>query len=83
MYDNNSSLSRVFHSADLGASWTEITPTDGSHPIIAIAGINLLVAGKTILAQAVTQFRSRDGGQTWVRPWSLRWIRLYKVLFRL
>ena len=66
MYNHNSSLSRVFHSADLGASWTEITPTDGSRPIRAITGINLLVAGKTILAQAVTQFRSTDGGQTWV-----------------
>ena len=64
MYDNNLSLSRVFHSADLGASWTEITPTDGSRPIIAPFGISLLVAGRTILAQAFTQFRSRDGGQT-------------------
>jgi RNA polymerase sigma factor (sigma-70 family) len=66
MYDNNSSLSKVFHSADLGASWTEITPTDGSRPIKAMTGINLLVVGKTILAQAVTDFLSRDGGQTWV-----------------
>ena len=65
MSDNNLSLHKVFHSADLGASWTEITPTDGSRPIIAPAGISLLVAGKTILAQAFTQFRSRDGGQTW------------------
>ena len=65
MYDNNLSLSRVFHSAELGASWTEITPTDGSRPIIAPFGISLLVAGRTILAQAFTQFRSRDGGQTW------------------
>ena len=59
-------LSRVFHSADLGTSWTEITPTSGSRPMMAITGINLLVAGKTILAQAFTLFRSRDGGQTWV-----------------
>ena len=66
MYDNNSSLSKVFHSADSGASWTEITPTGDSRPIIAPFGINLLVAGKTILAQTVAQFRSRDGGQTWV-----------------
>ena len=65
MYDNNLSLSRVFHSTDLGASWTEITPTDGSRPIIAPFGISLLVADRTILAQAFTQFRSRDGGQTW------------------
>ena len=65
MYDNNSSLSKVFHSADLGASWIEVTPTDGSRPIIAPFGITLLVAGKTILAQAGTEFRSRDSGQTW------------------
>ena len=65
MYDNNSSLSRVFHSADLGASWVEITPTDGSRPV-AIAGISLLVADETILARAGSQFRSRDSGQTWV-----------------
>ena len=65
MHNDNSSLSRVFHSTDLGASWTEITPTDGSRPIIAPFGISLLVAGRTILAQAGTQYRSRDGGQTW------------------
>ena len=66
MYDNNSSLSKVFHSADLGSSWAEITPTDGSRTIRAVTGINLLVAGETILARAGSQFRSRDGGQTWV-----------------
>ena len=65
MYDDNSSLNRVFHSADLGTSWTEITPTDGARPIMARSGINLLVAGKTILAQAFTRFRSKDGGKTW------------------
>ena len=65
MHNDNSSLSRVFHSTDLGVSWTEITPTDGSRPIIAPFGISLLVAGKTILAQAGPQYRSRDDGQTW------------------
>ena len=65
-YDNNSSLSRVFHSTDLGRSWAEITPTGGARPITARSGISLLVTGETILAQAVTRFRSRDGGQTWV-----------------
>ena len=64
MYNDNSSLSKVFHSTDLGTSWTEITPTGGSRPIMAPSGINLLIAGKTILAQTVTRFRSRDGGQT-------------------
>ena len=29
-------------------------------------GISLLATGKTLVAQATTQFRSRDGGQTWV-----------------
>ena len=37
----------------------------GSHPIAPI-GVGLSVVGKTILAQAGPQFRSRDGGQTWV-----------------
>ena len=66
MHDDSSSLSRIFHSSDLGASWTEITPTDGSRSIKALSGISLLVAGKTILAQTATRFLSRDGGQTWV-----------------
>ena len=65
MYDDNSNLSRVFQSSDLGASWSEITPIGGSRPIRARSGVNLLVAGKTILAQSTTRFRSRDGGQTW------------------
>ena len=66
MSGTKSGLSRAFHSADLGMSWTEITPMGGSHPI-APMGISLSVVGKTILAQADTQqFRSTDGGQTWV-----------------
>ena len=65
MYDDNSSSGRAFHSRDLGASWTEITPTGGSR-IRARSGMSLLVAGKTIFAETTTRFRSRDGGQTWV-----------------
>lgn len=65
VYNDNLSLNKVFHSADLGTSWTEITPTDGSHPV-ALTGVSLLVTGKTILARTDTLFRSRDGGQTWV-----------------
>ena len=65
-HNGNLNLSRAFHSANLGASWTEITPTDGSRPIRAITGISLLVAGETILAQAVNNFRSKDNGKTWV-----------------
>ena len=66
MYDDNSSLSRAFHSRDLGTSWTEITPTSESRPIRARSGISLLVVGETIFAETTTRFRSRDGGQTWV-----------------
>ena len=66
MYDDNSSLGRAFHSRDLGASWTEITPTSGSRPIVGQSSMSLLVTGKTILAETTTRFRSRDDGQTWV-----------------
>ena len=66
MYEDNSSLGRAFHSRDLGASWTEITPTGGSRPTVGQSSLSLLVAGKTILAETTTRFRSRDGGQTWV-----------------
>ena len=66
MYDDNSGLGRAFHSDDVGVSWTEITPIGRSDSIRARSGMSLLVAGKTILAEATTHFRSRDGGQTWV-----------------
>ena len=65
VYDDNSSLGRIFHSGDMGVSWTEITPIGGSRSVIAPSGMDLLVAGKTILAQTITRFRSRDSGQTW------------------
>ena len=65
MYDDNLRSNKAFHSSDVGASWTEITPIGGSRPVIAPSGISLLVTGKTILAQTATRFRSRDGGQTW------------------
>ena len=65
MYDDNSSAGRAFRSSDVGTSWTEITPIGGSRPVIAPSGMDLLVAGKTILAQTFTRFQSKDGGQTW------------------
>ena len=66
MYEDNSSLGRAFHSRDLGTSWTEITPTGGSLPIVGQSSLSLLVVGETIFAETTTRFRSRDGGQTWV-----------------
>ena len=65
-YEDNSSLGRAFHSSDLGASWTEITPTSRSWPIVGQSSLSLLVVGETIFAETTTRFRSRDGGQTWV-----------------
>lgn len=66
IYDDNSNLGRAFHSSDLGASWTEITPTSGSWPILGQSSLSLLVVGETIFAETTTRFRSKDGGQTWV-----------------
>ena len=63
--DNESNAAKIFRSRDLGASWTEITPKSTSpwtkHP----SGVKLLVAGETLLALGITQFRSTDGGETW------------------
>ena len=56
---------KVFHSVDLGASWTEITPTDESQVINLDAAIQVLAAGKTLLVLGVSDFRSVDGGKTW------------------
>ena len=56
---------RIFHSADLGASWTEITPTDESQVINLNSAIQVLAAGKTLFVLGVAEFRSIDGGQTW------------------
>ena len=66
MYEDNSSLGRAFYTSDLGASWTEITPTGGSYSIVGQSSLSLLVVGETIFAETTTRFRSRDGGQTWV-----------------
>lgn len=59
------SQKRVFHSADLGASWTEITPTDESQVINLASAIQVLAAGKTLFVLGVSDFRSLDGGKTW------------------
>ena len=57
----------IFHSADLGDSWTDITPTAESPMISMSPGVKVLTAGKTLLAIGYTGFnlRSMDGGKTW------------------
>ena len=56
---------RIFHSPDLGDSWTEITPTDESGVINLYSAIQVLAAGKTLFVLGVAEFRSTDGGKTW------------------
>ena len=56
---------RIFHSPDLGDSWTEITPTDESGVINLDSAIQVLAVGKTLLVLGVAEFRSIDGGKTW------------------
>ena len=56
---------RIFHSADFGASWTEITPKDESQVINLDSAIQILAADKTLLVLGIAEFRSVDGGKTW------------------
>ena len=59
---------RIFHSADLGESWTEITHVDNKPKSKVVpSGITILAAGETLLALGTTQARSIDGGQTWTK----------------
>ena len=62
---HNASSSSIFHSADLGASWTEITPKNKSPFVRTPTGIKLVVAGETLLLLGIAELRSTDGGQTW------------------
>jgi RNA polymerase sigma factor (sigma-70 family) len=59
-------LWKIFHSTDLGESWTEITPKNEFSVTRAPRGVKILVSGKRLLVlDAVLSFRSNDGGQTW------------------
>ncbi len=84
MWNNRSDFVKIFHSADLGASWTEIWRENQDLPSGVLAGITVLAADKTLLALSLTQSRSTDGGQTWTKlkdDWGfLRDIRLPSVI---
>ncbi len=58
---------KVFHSADLGVSWTDITPDNKYSLTAPPAGITVLAAGETLMALGYAQSRSTDGGQTWTK----------------
>ena len=57
---------KIFHSADFGASWTEITPNYKSDDRVVPAGM-MILAGRDILlaSTAKHRYRSTDNGQTW------------------
>ena len=57
---------KIFHSDDLGASWTEITPSYKSEGKVIPSGMMILATGETLLASnANQQYRSTDNGHTW------------------
>ena len=56
---------RIFHSADLGTSWTEITPKYKKRLPGPPSGLTVLAAGETLLALGIYPTYSIDGGQTW------------------
>ena len=64
--DDNSNAWEIFHSTDLGDSWTEITPISES-PLMKISpGVKVLAADETLLALGfMSNFRSTDAGKTW------------------
>ena len=72
MWNNRSDFVKIFHSADLGASWTEIWRENQDLPSGRLAGITVLAADKTLLALSLTQSRSTDGGQTWTKLTKLK-----------
>ena len=65
MGSETSSSWEIFHSTDLGDTWTEITPTSNSFMMKISPGVKVIAAGKTILALGITASRSIDGGKTW------------------
>ena len=72
----------IFHSTDLGNSWTDITPTTHIPLAMHIAtSIKLTVAGETLLALgSLTGMRSKDGGKTWTGLGEIPYIPSYTPL---
>ena len=57
----------IFHSADLGKSWTEITPKNEPLFFTAGTGMEFWAAGETLVLNGFEQFRSTDVGKTWTK----------------
>ena len=63
---NESHALKIFHSANLGASWTEITPSYKSYDRYIPSGMQISAVGEVLLASTADQrHRSTDNGQTW------------------
>ena len=63
---NESHALKIFHSVDLGASWTEITPRYKSYDRLIPSGMAISAVGEVLLATTADQrHRSTDNGQTW------------------
>ena len=67
MVGGNSVRGSIFHSIDLGESWTEITPKNGDFFFGLPTGIEFWVAGDTLIAHGAERFRSTDAGKTWTK----------------
>ena len=68
----------IFHSTDLGNSWTEITPGNVSFSMQPARDIKLMVVGETLLAVSNSNgIRSRDGGKTWADLGKMPYIPIY------
>ena len=63
---NKSHTLKIFHSANLGASWTEITPSYKSYDRYIPSGMKILAIGEVLFASTASHsHRSTDNGQTW------------------
>ena len=66
MPNANSGPWEIFHSTDLGNSWTELTPTNQSLFMKMSPGVKVLASGETLLVLGfMGTFRSNDSGKTW------------------
>ena len=57
----------IFHSADLGKSWTEITPKNEPLFFRESTEMEFWGAGETLIVNGAEQFRSTDAGKTWTK----------------
>ena len=63
--NTNAKQWEIFHSTDMGESWTDITPTSKSPMMQASSSVKVLTTGNAVLALGMVSFRSTDAGKTW------------------